>query len=52
MGHLASRQRLRPPPFPRHRHGHVLLGVIDLDLLEGAGDAGQRGAHLVLGGLL
>ena len=52
MGHLASRQRLRPPTFSRHWHGHALLGLVDLDLLEGARDARQGGSQLVLGGLL
>ena len=52
MGNLASRQRLRPPTFSRHWHRHALLGLVDLYLLEGARDPGQRGAQLVLGGLL
>ena len=52
MGNLASRQRLRPPSFSRHWHRHTLLGLVDLDLLEGARDPGQCGSQLVLGGLL
>ena len=48
MGHLSSRQGLSPPTLPRHWHCHVLLGLIDLNLLQGARDPWEGGAHLVL----